>query len=246
MLRILDSGAGSYVTVTPAQPGLLRVRAEVPLPRDPQDITAQRILLVADVLFRTAELAQTQALVAWAFRGPSAEQTTALVRTASALNIHPPAETSLSLADVHVIADGAAVPRSTGRTEMLVAAAHLPDEHSEHDPLAVRLALLSWPYHQPAVLTGSVLADAWETLSGWRHQVALWAESPSRPTAEPVAADISSAFDDLDSSTVLTLLRGLASDDGIPAGARFETFMLADRILGLDLARDIGKVRRQD
>jgi hypothetical protein len=41
---------------------------------------------------------------------------------------------------------------------------------------------------------------------------------------------------------VLALLRDLADDDSVPAGARFETFLYADRILGLDLPRDIGRL----
>jgi len=38
------------------------------------------------------------------------------------------------------------------------------------------------------------------------------------------------------------LLRGLAVEESVPAGAKFETFVFADRILGLDLARGIGQL----
>jgi hypothetical protein len=44
--------------------------------------------------------------------------------------------------------------------------------------------------------------------------------------------------------SALALLRSLASDEDVPAGARFETFVYADRVLGLDLPRDIGRVGR--
>jgi hypothetical protein len=37
------------------------------------------------------------------------------------------------------------------------------------------------------------------------------------------------------------LLRDLTLDVDIPAGAKFETFLYADRVLGLDLPRDIGR-----
>jgi hypothetical protein len=36
-------------------------------------------------------------------------------------------------------------------------------------------------------------------------------------------------------------IAGLTPDGGIPAGAKFETFLAADRVLGLDLPRDIGR-----
>jgi hypothetical protein len=245
MLRVLDAGTGAYVAVRPARPGLLRVRAEVPPARDAPDLTAVRVLLVADLLFRIAELGQTQALISWAFPGHSAEQIAAAERAASTLNIHPPAMFG-DPADVHVTADVASQPDSRGGTKVRVAAAHgrnglLPG----HDPLATRLALMSYPYHQPADLTDDVLADARETLGRWRRQAAIWAESPSRPVAEHAAAAFRAASGDLDTGAVLTLLRGLASDGDAPAGARFETFMFADRLLGLDLAREIGTVRQR-
>ena len=111
----------------------------------------------------------------------------------------------------------------------------------EREPLAVRFALLSFPYHQPAELTGEVLAEARTTVGHWRLRVAEWAESPSRPVPAQIAETVRSAFDDLDTVSVLALLRGLASDADLPPGVKFETFLYADRILGLDLPRDIGR-----
>jgi hypothetical protein len=37
------------------------------------------------------------------------------------------------------------------------------------------------------------------------------------------------------------LLNGLAADEAVLPGSRFETFVYADRVLGLDLPRDIGR-----
>ena len=50
------------------------------------------------------------------------------------------------------------------------------------------------------------------------------------------------AFDDLDIASAIALLRGLADDDSVPAGAKFETFLYVDRVLGLDLPGHIGKL----
>ncbi|MGH3231689.1 MAG: hypothetical protein ACRDOH_00100 [Streptosporangiaceae bacterium] len=112
----------------------------------------------------------------------------------------------------------------------------------EHDPLAARLALMSFPSHQPAGLTDGVLASARETLGHWRRQVAEWAELPSKPIPARIAETAQAPFGDLDTVSALALLRGLALDDGVPTGAKFETFLYADRILGLHLARDIGRL----
>lgn len=75
----------------------------------------------------------------------------------------------------------------------------------------------------------------------WRLRVAQWAESPSRPVPAQIAETVQSAFGDLNTVSALALLRGLEADPDVPAGAKFETFLYADRILGLDLPRDIGR-----
>ena len=54
--------------------------------------------------------------------------------------------------------------------------------------------------------------------------------------------DFAAAFDDdLDTPAALRVLRNLEKDGEIPPGAKFETFAHADHLLGLDLARDIGR-----
>lgn len=110
-----------------------------------------------------------------------------------------------------------------------------------HDPLAIRLALLSFPYHEAADLAERVHATAAGTLGRWRRQVATWAESPSRPMTASVREATQTALDDLDTSAVITLLENLALDAEVPPGAKFEAFVYSDRVLGLDLARDIGQ-----
>jgi cysteinyl-tRNA synthetase len=39
------------------------------------------------------------------------------------------------------------------------------------------------------------------------------------------------------------VLSELEKDDGVPAGAKFETFAWVDRVLGLDAVRDVGRPR---
>jgi hypothetical protein len=110
-----------------------------------------------------------------------------------------------------------------------------------YDPLAVRFALMSSPYGQPADLVGDVLASAGDTVGQWRRGVAQWAEWPSHPMPPHLTTAARAALGDLDTVALLALLRGLEHDDGAPAGAKFETFVYADRVLGLDLPREIGR-----
>lgn len=223
------------------------------------------MLLVADVLARTAELGGLQVLTVLALSGQSPSRPATLEWGADALGIHPPAarvgsdEAQAPLGgpfDVHVSSQAASFGSDEGGHHLTVGVAHCRNAGTGdatagadllaepgHDPLAVRLALMSFPSHQPADLTAEVLAGARETLGDWRHRVAEWAESPSKPIPTRIAETSKAAFGDLNTVSALALLHGLLTEDGVPAGAKFETFVYADRILGLDLARQIGQLR---
>jgi cysteinyl-tRNA synthetase len=93
-------------------------------------------------------------------------------------------------------------------------------------------------------LTWETLDTAEETLLRWRDLVAGWAQSPSTAMSAHYADAVNTAFDDdLDTPVALAALHALEVDDQVPDGTKFETFAAMDRLLGLDLARDIGKPR---
>jgi hypothetical protein len=262
VLCLLDARTGSPAEVRPASPGVLRICAHVPAAAG-SGITALRVLLIADLLARTAELGGLQALTALQGTGASPDQAAATAGDAGALGIHPPAahgdcrDAPALLGgpvDVHLTAGDASAGPGPAGLFARVGAAHVAgaDDYPgpaggglfagrRGDPLAVRLALMSFPGHRPADVDDEALAQAGETLGSWRQQVARWAESPSRPIPVPVAEAVRSAFGHLDTVPVMALLRGLLPDASVPPGAKFETFVYADRILGLDLAREIGR-----
>jgi len=262
VIRLRDARTGSTAEVRPAQPGVLRICAHVPPAGAGSGTTALRVLLATDLLARVAELSGLQVLTAVASDDPAAGPAAALARDADALGIHPPTARTTSRdapsslggpIDVHLVArdaldlsldglptvvDAAYLGRAGGRAG--AAGASLPADPGR-DPLALRLALMSFPIHLAAGVTGDALDRAGETLGSWRRQVARWAESPSRPIPAPIGEAARAAFSDLDTASALALLRGLAPDASVPAGAKFETFVYADRILGLDLAREVGR-----
>jgi hypothetical protein len=257
MFRVLDDRPGSQAAVSVARPGPLRVYAHVRASADAADLTGLRVLLTADLLVRAAELGGLQVLAMWAFTGEPARKA-AVERAAADLGIHPPALPAAELAeawpggpaDVHVADDDAVGRDDHSGVLVRAAAARLaPDARpggaaasgSWHEPLAVRLALMSLQRHQPTELTADELAGAAQTLGEWRRRVARWAESPSGAIPEPVAATIRAAFGNLDIRAALALLSDLAADETVRPGPRFETFVYADRVLGLDLPRDIGR-----
>jgi hypothetical protein len=119
------------------------------------------------------------------------------------------------------------------------------------EPGTVRLRLLRCGYGEPVATGdaggggfegGDAGGSAAETLSRWRSLVAHWARSPSGAMSRAHADAISGAFAaDLETPAALRVLAALADDAGVPDGVKFETFAAADRLLGLDLARDVGK-----
>jgi cysteinyl-tRNA synthetase len=113
------------------------------------------------------------------------------------------------------------------------------------DPLALRMAFLQHHYRQQMNLTWDVINGAQTTLTRWRRRIADWAQSPSEAMHEETRAAVLDAFtNDLDTAAALQALHRLERDTTVGDGAKFETFAHADRLLGLDLVRDVG--RRQN
>lgn len=255
---MLDDRPGSRASVSVAGAGPLRVRAHVRASADPADLTGLRVLLTVDLLTRAAELSGVQVITTRAFTGEP-EARDAVEHAAAALGIHPPVMPAADVArgrlggqaDVHVADDGAAVEDDVDGILIRAAAARLaqdarPDGPAEgplggQDPIAVRFALIAVPRHQPTELNSGIMADAAQTLGEWRRRVAGWAEFPSGAIPEPATARFASAIGNLDTVAVLDLLHGMAADETALPGPRFEAFVYADRVLGLDLPRDIGR-----
>ena len=257
MLRFWDDRTGSYaeLAVKPSIP--LRVCIHGPAEGTWSGLADLRVLLVADVLTRIAELQGLQVVAVLASASPPPD---ALDQDVVALGIHPPAaravpaEAEKSLggpAHVHLArnmagpGDSAAGPRiEVGPVADLTQQepGDRPGPQPDGDRLALRLALLSCPHRQPVQLTLAVLADAAESLGRWRRAVAEWASQPSKPIPPQTAEKIRDAFDDdLNTVAALDVLHAVESGHDMPAGAKFETFVFVDRVLGLELAREIGR-----
>ncbi len=139
----------------------------------------------------------------------------------------------------HLLAEGRKMAKSTGNVILVETVAE-----RGLDPLALRAFFLTGRYRQQMNLTWDALAGADKRLARWRTRVAEWAEAPSARVPEAYGTRLREAFvDDLDTPTALVALGELERDDAVPDGAKFETFAWADRVLGLDLARDVGRSR---
>ncbi|MFJ2160999.1 hypothetical protein [Streptomyces sp. NPDC087856] len=137
------------------------------------------------------------------------------------------------------------VSETTGRAVVAVAPVDSPTAAAPDlsDPGALRLALFSQPRDLPVRLDGEALDEARRTLAHWRGAVADWARRPSRPVPDEVRVELRTAWeDDLNVPEVLRVLHRVETWPDLPDGARFETYAYADRLLGLELTRDIGSL----
>jgi hypothetical protein len=229
VLRLPDARSGGYAEVRSGRPGLLRVSAHLRPETAERDWTGVRVLLIADLLARAAELRGVQVLTAVVFPGEPPEESAYAERAAGLLGIHPPearagsAEVSAvpgGMVDVHIAGPGSADDQLRGLLTLAGAVCWLtagPGEGSSGaggampaaaDPLAIRLALMSHSHDHAVDLDDGMLARASQTTERWRDQVADWAESPSSPMPSRVRTALDAAFGDLDTRRALQLLTG--------------------------------------
>ena len=250
MLSLFDPGTGQAEPLVPGHRGELRILSS----GGPPGLAGLCDLLLPDLIRRTAEWHRLRVASAWAETGAWAGNSggAAFRQAASALNLRPPDTDDLGpAADVCTGEGGAAAAGFWTRSGAVTFSADVggtgPDplaglDGRGLDPLALRLVLLGRRYRDPLTVTWPALAAAGAELASWRGLVADWANLPSRPPSAAHRGRIAAAFDDdLDTPAALAVLRDLAADASVPAGARFETFADADRLFGLDLVRDVGR-----
>ncbi|WP_405875095.1 MULTISPECIES: hypothetical protein [unclassified Streptomyces] len=238
VLRISDARTGESVDAAPVRRGLTRVEVHLA----GFDTGALRVLLVADLLVRALELGSTPV---WGVLTGEREQAE-LRAGAAALGIRPFEDRrdvgpGLGEAQVlHVVPEGGATPDGI-RVAVAPVHAEAPGIPEGADPAVLRLALISPRRDAPVRLDAAALTEARATLARWRRKVAAWAQQPSRPIPDEARARLRTAWeDDLDVPAVLDVLTWMETAAEPPDGARFETYAYADRLLGLDLTRDIG------
>jgi len=260
VLRIYDPCSGQPEPVRPARPGQLHTYLAAPAPAGPAPAEQVqpgdlRSALLADLVRRVAE---RHHLLVTAWQTPG---TAAMRAACGALNIHPaqPSPHPPDPLDVGIAPPAGAFHAGAARTHWLRPAAvgfeggggpapgspgALPAGLTDRglDPLALRLVFLREDYRDPVTLRWDTLGAADQALRGWREQAAGWANSPSKPMSARYVGDVNAAFDDdLGTPAALRTLQALADDAEIPPGSKFEAFAYLDLLLGLDLARDVGR-----
>lgn len=224
--------------------GLVTVHVHLPVRAHDSDRSDLRTALVADVLARSVELAGgTAYLLLVPPPGFTTDQLPALRAELTELAITPPEldDAGLPGSAVHIVGpDGEHAP-AQGRRYDVASVDGEGTSIRDDDPLALRLALLGAPPGRRLNLTTGLVADAAGTLTRWRDAVAMWAREPSAPAPKDGVAAVRAALaDGLDTGAVLDELRRVETAD-LPEGPKFELFVYADRVLGVDLAGHLGR-----
>jgi hypothetical protein len=218
-------------------------------------VSDARALLVADVLTRALELRGAQVVLTHVTADSDPLRLAESDGLGKALGLHPPAArigtapdaASITGQDIVVAGDLVPLPPEAAGVRVQVGWAALPGPLLDFaasngiDPLAIRSALLVRPRHEPQTLHEHDCLSAFSALKRWRRLVADWAIDPSRPIPAAVRQRADACLDDdLDVAGLMSVLTDVEADPGPATGAKFETFVYLDRVLGLDLARHVG------
>ncbi|MFD0327301.1 hypothetical protein ACFQZC_01455 [Streptacidiphilus monticola] len=244
VLVVLDARTGRQVDLMPPGRRHLRVCVHVDAPGGLLGVRDLRILLVADVLLRAGEAQGLQVFLVRTGPELTPHQAKALEQELIRYSVTPPAEAGLEpgAVDVHVASrtTRGQVPGSWWVRRRPV-------------PLRSWWATARWIIWRsgwpccPGLMLPQrgcrvKLALAARTLAHYRTAVARWAHTPSSPVPEPLQRRIRGAVAaDLDTPALVELLKEIESHPLLGDGARFETFALVDRVLGVGLTRDIGR-----
>jgi len=107
------------------------------------------------------------------------------------------------------------------------------------DPLALRLVLLENRFRSQMDLTWSALEAAHSTLRRFRESMAQWGTSLNELEDQEIAKALTT---DLDTPRAMQRIRSIEKDKEISAQDKRAIFIYADRVLGLDLGREIKTV----
>ncbi|MBW8481433.1 hypothetical protein [Actinomadura parmotrematis] len=227
MLRLVDSRSGQAAELPAGR--VLRVGLPGPV--------TLRALVVADVLARVAGRGRRQVRVT------AAPEFAVHDQDWSDYGIRPFAVEDAPAGDLAVVTGGGGDGRAVEVAPVAEEAGwYALMANASLDPLGVRLALLEVPYGTPFTLTSAGLIAAVERLERLRGSVAEWATQPGRPLDRGYVDEAEAAFaDDLDTPGVLAVLDRLAADPEVPPGAKLETVVHVDLLLGLDLVAAIGR-----
>jgi hypothetical protein len=249
MLRVRDPVSGAITSL-----GVLAgntVRVGFVLASDADELSCTRVLVIGDLVCRVLEdLHSAQVLTAVI----ADERTRVDHLLRSGLMVRPVcevfcdrhgAETYLGRPLDILVAVGSTDHQTALRGPTLaVAPARCAAQNWPAEPTTLRFALAKVPYAWPLDVTDSLLERSERVVESWRDHVAQWSRHPSRPIPSTWRAAVIAALDDdLDVARLVAMMHELDRTGIVEPGAKFEAFAYLDRVLAVDLMRNLGRAR---
>lgn len=91
-------------------------------------------------------------------------------------------------------------------------------------------------------MTDSLLERSQRIVGRWRDCIDEWSRHPSRPIPSTWhTAAVTALDDDLDMSRLVAMMHELDKAEVVEPGAKFEAFAYVNRVLAVDLMRNLGR-----
>lgn len=250
MLTVRDASSGTQIQIAVAGGDMIGVGLVIPPTAGP--FTCARVLVVGDLLRRVIEDIHSAQVLAAVISDdyPAAEKlwrSDLMVRPVVGMftteaeaeaGLGKPLDLMITVAGP----DDAPAPRPPA---IRVAPVRTEVPYPGAEPATARFALANVDHKHQLNMTGSLLARSQAVLDRWRDRVAEWSRHPSRPIPATWRTAVVAAFDHgLDVARVVAMMSELEEADDVEPGAKFEAFTYVDRVLAVDLMRNLGRIPR--
>lgn len=249
MLTAQDPFSGAKTKIAVASGDILRVAFVIPSDAGP--FTCGRVLVVGDLLRRVVEdiyCAQVLAVIVSSDGWVTEQdwQSALLVRpVVGAFTTAHDAQRALgdSLDLLVTVANGQD-NRARGSPTLAVAPAYAAVPYPAAEPTTTRFALTNVNHRYRLDLTSDGLERSHTVLGRWRDRVAHSSQHPGRPIPPAWRNAVVAAFnDDLNVARVASMMNELEDAECGEPGAKFEAFSYVDRMLAVDLRRDLASTQ---
>ena len=250
MLIVRDASNGAKIQIAVAGGDMIGVGFLIPPTAGP--FTCARVLVVGDLLRRVVgDIHSAQVLAAIITDndsdGERVWRSDLMVRpVVGVFTTEAEAEAGLGKPlDLTITVAGTEDAPAPSAPAVEVAAVRTAVPFMRAEPATTRFALATVNHEHPLNMTASLLERSQVVLDRWRGRVAEWSRQPSRPIPPAWRSAVIAAFDHgLDVARVVALMTELENREDVESGAKFEAFVYVDRVLAVDLIRDLGRVPR--
>jgi hypothetical protein len=249
MLRVRDPVSGAITSLGVSAGDMVRVGFV--LAGDAEGLTCTRVLVVGDLVRRVLEDVHSAQVLAAVLSDDHAKAERLLQ---SGLMVRPVCGVFCDQAGAEVglggpldlLVTGVGSEHESALPTLAVAPVRCAASLDwSAEPTTLRFALANADFAQRLNVTESLLERSELVMERWRDRVDEWSRHPSWPIPSAWrTAAIAALDDELDVARLVAMMHELETAGVVEPGAKFEAFAYLNRVLAVDLMRNLGRVRR--